>query len=174
MELAKLELSVYGLNIFFQLHLLTLNIICHFNYPKSFVSCILFNTLTVTPRKINVYALFFHNYSQESMFSYLFCECFLGNTDLNPSRSFTSFQMDAFLLCGSTAHMYEASPLEHNMELIMCVHYLLHTLNNLAVSTDMVVYLQWQESTCMQAWEFGSEVFHYELWITLWILGSGP
>lgn len=45
--------------------------------------------------------------------------------------------MDAFLLRGSTACMYEASPFQHNMEQIMCVHYFLHTLNNLAVSTDM-------------------------------------
>lgn len=85
--------------------------------------------------------------------------------------------MDAFLLRGSTARMYEASPFQHNMEQIMCVHYFLYTLNNLAVSTDMsymAVHLQWQESTCMQAREFGSEVFHYELRIMLWILGSVP
>lgn len=88
----------------------TLKSVVDLTILNTFVSCILyvclFKALTVTARKITVYMLIIHNYSHESMYSYLLCKCLLGNTNLNPSHSFTSFQMDAFLLPCSTAPKY--------------------------------------------------------------------
>lgn len=105
----------------------------------------LLKALTVTDAKTTVSVLIIHNYSHESMHSYLLYKCLPGYANLNPVTHVFPKWMLFYCLVVQARCMCDASPLKHNMEQIMYVQYFLHTLKDLAVNTVVsyiVVHLQ--------------------------------